>query len=74
MEQANGIKAEVGQIMNSSLEIRDVYDRFTIELQNLLPFACVSISTIDADRLVPPVVCNSHSMATYHASPHSSRT
>lgn len=49
-EQVTGILAEVGRIMNSSLEIEDVYDRFTKELQKLLPFDWVSNATIDADR------------------------
>ena len=43
------VLAKIGQIIGSSLEIDEVYQRFAAEAQKLIPFDQIAIVTIDRD-------------------------
>ncbi len=45
--QENAIMAEIGSIINSSLEIDDVYERFAEVVRKLIPFDRISINLVD---------------------------
>jgi len=45
--QENVVMAEVGRIINSTLNIDDVYERFAQEVRTLLPFDRIAIRTIN---------------------------
>jgi PAS domain S-box-containing protein len=43
----NATVAEIGSIINSSLEIEEVYERFAEEVRKLIPFDRISINIVD---------------------------
>lgn len=43
----NMIMAEIGRIINSSLEMEEVYERFAEEVQKLLPFDRISVNLVN---------------------------
>jgi len=50
LSRENAIMAEIGRIINSSLNIEDVYERFAEEVCKVIPFDRISINTINPDR------------------------
>ncbi len=50
LAQENATMAEIGRIINSSLNIEDVYERFAEEVCKVIPFDRISINTINPDR------------------------
>ncbi len=50
LAQENAAMAEIGRIINSSLNIEDVYERFAEEVCKVIPFDRISINTINPDR------------------------
>jgi PAS domain S-box-containing protein len=50
MAQDNAIVAEIGRIINSSLRIKDIYEKFAEKARQLVPFNWISISIIDRER------------------------
>jgi PAS domain S-box-containing protein len=50
LAQENAAMAEIGRIINSSLNIEDVYERFAEDVCKLIPFDRISINTINPDR------------------------
>jgi len=48
--QENAIMAEIGRIISSTLNIKEVYESFANEAQKLIPFDRVSINLIDAEE------------------------
>lgn len=47
LSRENAIVAEVGSIINSSLDIEDVYERFAEEVRKLVPFDRIAINLLD---------------------------
>jgi two-component system, cell cycle sensor histidine kinase and response regulator CckA len=47
LARENAIMAEIGSIINSSLEIDDVYERFTEEVRKLVPFDRIAINLVN---------------------------
>ena len=43
------VLANIGQIIGSSLDIHEVYERFAAEAHKLIPFDRIAIVTIDRD-------------------------
>jgi PAS domain S-box-containing protein len=50
LAQENATMAEIGRIINSSLNTEDVYERFAEEVCKVIPFDRISINTINPDR------------------------
>ena len=50
LAQENAIMAEIGRIINSTLNIEEVYERFAEEVLHVIPFDRVSVNTINPDR------------------------
>ena len=48
--QENAVIAEIGRIINSTLNIEEVYEHFAQEVRNLISFDRISINTINPDR------------------------
>ncbi len=46
----NAVMAEIGQIISSTLNINDIYDRFAEGVRKILSFDRISITTINPDR------------------------
>ena len=49
LAQENATVAEIGQIISSTLNIEEVYERFAEEVRKVLPFDRVSVNTMDPD-------------------------
>ncbi len=49
-EQKNATMAEIGRIINSSLDIEDVYERFAEEVKKLISFDRISINLINSQN------------------------
>jgi PAS domain S-box-containing protein len=47
LSQENAIMAEIGQIISSTLNIDDVYERFAEKVRDLIPFDWIAINTIN---------------------------
>ncbi len=47
LAQENAIMAEIGRVINSTLDIEEVYERFAEEVKKLLPFERIAINLID---------------------------
>ena len=45
----NGLLAEIGRIITSSLDISEVYEGFTHEVRRLIPFDRIAISVVDLE-------------------------
>ncbi|NWF91599.1 MAG: PAS domain S-box protein [Syntrophaceae bacterium] len=52
LSQENTIMAEIGQIISSTLNIEEVYDRFVEKVRNLIPFDRISINTINLEEQI----------------------
>lgn len=50
LAQENGIIAEIGRIISSTLNIEEVYELFTQEVQKLIPFDRISINIIHPEN------------------------
>ncbi|MBM4278954.1 MAG: PAS domain S-box protein, partial [Deltaproteobacteria bacterium] len=50
LAQENAAMAEIGQIISSTLNINDIYDRFAEEVRKVLSFDRVSVTTVNPDR------------------------
>jgi PAS domain S-box-containing protein len=50
LAQENAIVAEIGRIVNSTLNIEEVYPRFAEEVRKLIPFDRITVNTINPDR------------------------
>ncbi|HYA94262.1 MAG TPA: hypothetical protein VEK32_22470, partial [Thermodesulfobacteriota bacterium] len=50
LAQENAVIAEIGRIINSTLNIEEVYEHFAQEVRNLISFDRISINTINPDR------------------------
>lgn len=50
LAQENATMAEIGQIISSTLNIDEVYDRFAYGVRKILTFDRISITTINPDR------------------------
>ena len=50
LAQESSIVAEIGRIVNSTLNIEEVYPRFAEEVRKLIPFDRITINTINPDR------------------------
>jgi len=50
LAQENAIMAEIGAIINSSLDIDDVYERFAKEARKVIPFDRISIYLVDREE------------------------
>ena len=50
LAQENAIFAEIGQIISSTLNIEEVYERFAEEVRKLIPFDRISVNVINPDR------------------------
>ena len=50
LAQEKAVVAEIGRIMSSSLDMDEVYERFSEEVRKLIPFDWISTNTIDFDR------------------------
>ncbi len=48
--QENAVMAEIGQIISSTLNIEEVYERFTEEVNKLIPFDRIVINIIDIEK------------------------
>jgi PAS domain S-box-containing protein len=49
LARENAVMAEIGRIVSSSLDIRDVYERFAGALSKLIPFHQIAIVLIDSE-------------------------
>jgi PAS domain S-box-containing protein len=47
LAEENAIMARIGQIISSTLHIEEVYDRFAEEVQKLIPFDRIAITTVN---------------------------
>ena len=50
LSQENAIMAEIGRIISSTLNIDEVYERFSEQVRKLIPFDRISVSLINPDR------------------------
>lgn len=50
MAQENAVMAEIGRIINSTLNIDEVYERFAEEVKKLIPFDRIVINTINIEN------------------------
>jgi PAS domain S-box-containing protein len=50
LSQENATMAEIGQIISSTLNIEEVYERFAEEVQKLIPFDRIVINTINMEK------------------------
>jgi PAS domain S-box-containing protein len=50
LAQENGIMAEIGRIISSTLEVDKVYGHFAEEVRKVIPFDRASVNTINPDR------------------------
>lgn len=50
MAHENAVMAEIGRIINSTLNIDEVYERFAEEVRKLIPFDRIVINTIDIEK------------------------
>jgi PAS domain-containing protein len=50
LAQENAIVAEIGRIVNSTLNIQEVYARFAEEVHKLISFDRITVNTINPDR------------------------
>jgi len=49
MAQENAVMAEIGRIINSTLNIEEVYERFAEKVREIIPFDRISITTINLE-------------------------
>ena len=50
LAQENAVMAEIGQIISSTLNVDEVYDRFAEEVRKLLSFDRISINVVDPEN------------------------
>ncbi len=50
LSKENAIMAEIGQIVTSSLNLKDIYDRFALAVSQLVSFDRIAIVLIDLDQ------------------------
>jgi PAS domain S-box-containing protein len=50
LAQENAIIAEIGRIISSTLNMEEVYERFTEEVRKLIPFQGISVNVVDYER------------------------
>jgi len=50
LSQENAIMAKIGQVISSTLNIEEVYERFAEEVQKLIPFDRIVINTVDIQK------------------------
>jgi PAS domain S-box-containing protein len=50
LAQENAIVAEIGQIVSSTLNIEEIYERFAEEVKKLIPFDRIVINLIDIEK------------------------
>ena len=50
LAQENAIMADIGQIVSSTLNIKEVYERFVEEVRKLLPFDRIAINVINIEK------------------------
>jgi PAS domain S-box-containing protein len=50
LSQQNAIMAEIGRIVSSTLNIKEVYERFAEEVRKLIPFDRIVINNIDVEK------------------------
>jgi PAS domain S-box-containing protein len=50
LAQENAIVADIGQIVSSTLNIKEVYERFVEEVRKLIPFDRIVINVIDIEK------------------------
>ena len=50
LAQENAIVAEIGRIINSTINIEEVYARFAEEVRKLIPFDRIAVNIINPDR------------------------
>jgi PAS domain S-box-containing protein len=50
LSQENGVVAEIGRIISSTLNIDEVYERFAEEVRKLIPFDRIVINVIDTEK------------------------
>jgi PAS domain S-box-containing protein len=50
LSKENGIMAEIGRIISSTLNITEVSERFAEEVKKLIPFDRIAVNTINPDR------------------------
>ena len=50
LSQENETMAEIGQIISSTLNIEEVYERFAEEVQKLIPFDRIVINTVNIEK------------------------
>jgi len=55
LAEENSVVAELGRVMSSSLDIKEVYDRFGAETRKLIPFDHMCLSLIDQENGVSSV-------------------
>ena len=58
LAQENVIMAEIGRIIGSTLEIEEVYERFSAEVSKLIPFDRIGISTIHPEEATATIAYN----------------
>jgi PAS domain S-box-containing protein len=50
LAQENAIVAEIGRIVSSTLDMKEIYEHFAEEVKKLIPFDRISVSIIDLDN------------------------
>lgn len=50
LSQENAIMAEIGRIISSTLNIEEIYERFSEEVRKLIPFDRIAINTFNIER------------------------